>query len=164
MIRSNVSKGVSIERSRQRSRHASQIGRLTRLFGQRRSQDTLLWGQQPIQLSPQSAAEPDLAILRYRDDFYESGSPPREGVLLVVAVADSSLALDRDVRLRLYAGVSIPEAWLLDVARNILWQYTEPDGATYRTVKCYERGREIAAVSVPDPRLPTTAILGWGGS
>ncbi|MFY9557852.1 MAG: Uma2 family endonuclease [Blastocatellia bacterium] len=47
--------------------------------------------QDPIRLSDFSEPQPDIAVLKRRDDFYSSGHPTPEDVLLVVEVADSSV-------------------------------------------------------------------------
>ncbi|HEY0798307.1 MAG TPA: hypothetical protein VGD50_04105 [Candidatus Baltobacteraceae bacterium] len=45
-------------------------------------------------MSPDSEPEPDIAILRPRQDYYASAHPRPSDVMLVVEVADSSLAVD----------------------------------------------------------------------
>ena len=59
--------------------------------------------QNPIVLGEHSEPEPDLALLRRRDDFCTTATARAEDVLLVIEVADSTLAYDRDVKLPLYA-------------------------------------------------------------
>ncbi|SNB72265.1 Putative restriction endonuclease, partial [Thermoflexus hugenholtzii JAD2] len=41
--------------------------------------------------------QPDVALLRYRPDFYASAHPGPEDVLLVVEVAETSADYDRSV-------------------------------------------------------------------
>jgi Uma2 family endonuclease len=57
--------------------------------------------------------EPDLALLKPRDDFYAGKQPEAEDVLLIVEVADSSL-YDTTVKLGMYAILGIPEYWVAD--------------------------------------------------
>jgi Uma2 family endonuclease len=59
-----------------------------------------------------------LALLRPRQDYYRNGHPGPADVLLLVEVADSSLAYDREVKLPRYARAAIPEIWLVDLADN----------------------------------------------
>lgn len=56
--------GVLVKLSPMGPRHAGSIARLTALFGQLAWPSTILWVQNPIQLSAYSAPEPDLAIVR----------------------------------------------------------------------------------------------------
>jgi Uma2 family endonuclease len=54
-------------------------------------------------------------LLRPRADFYASGHPSAADVLLLVEVADSSLAHDRGIKLALYARHGVPEVWIGDL-------------------------------------------------
>src|SRR5262245_51432127 len=50
--------------------------------------------QSSFRLSDHSEPEPDIVLLRYRDDMYGNVLPRIEDVLLNVEVADSTLAFD----------------------------------------------------------------------
>lgn len=80
-----------------------------------------------------SAPQPDLALLRRREDFYEQAHPGPEDILVLVEVADSSLAYDRDRKLPLYARFAIPEVWLVDVPGKALIVHRDPENGAYRT-------------------------------
>lgn len=68
--------------------------------------------QNPIRLEDFSEPEPDIALLRLRDDFYRDAHTPPADVLLIIEVADTTLAYDRQVKMPLYAKAGIGEAWL----------------------------------------------------
>ena len=76
--------------------------------------------------------EPDISILKYRKDFYASGVPHAQDVLLVIEVADSSVDYDRTVKLPIYAQSGIPEYWLINLEKDEIEAYWEPAGAGYR--------------------------------
>jgi hypothetical protein len=92
------------------SRHAGTVKRLLDQFiplqGARR---VILSVQDPIRLGEYSEPQPDLALLRPRADFYASSHPGPEDVLLIIEVADQSAAVDREVKVPLYARWGIPE-------------------------------------------------------
>ena len=46
--------------------------------------------QNPIRFSPTSEPEPDLAVLRYRADFYQKSHPEPKDAFLLIEVSDSS--------------------------------------------------------------------------
>ena len=60
------------------SRHAACVKRLNTLLNRLAIHDVLVSIQDPIQLNDNSEPEPDVALLRLRDDFYAT-SHPNEG-------------------------------------------------------------------------------------
>jgi len=65
--------------------------------------------QDPIFLDVHSEPQPDIALLRPRADFYRTTHPTITDVLLVVEVADTTLAYDTQIKLPLYAHHHISE-------------------------------------------------------
>ena len=49
-----------------------------------------------------------------RPRAYKERKPDADDVLLLIEVADTSLAYDRTTKLRLYAEARIPEYWIVD--------------------------------------------------
>lgn len=76
--------------------------------------------------SSDSEPEPDISLLRNREDDYWHSHPQPEDVLLVVEVADSSLEFDKTVKLSLYASAGIGVFWLVNLADNTVEVYREP--------------------------------------
>lgn len=99
--------------------------------------------QLPINLSDRSEPQPDLAIVRYRDDYYASGHPQSNDILLLMEVSDSTLKYDREVKLPLYARSSIPEVWIVNLGEQIVEVYRQPCGDTYGVVQYYQRGEVV---------------------
>lgn len=130
------------------SRHAACINQLNRLLS-RHVGDTVLVGvQNPINLGDRDQPQPDLVVLRLRDDYPRS-LPTAADVLLLVEVSDSSLAYDRDVKVPLYARSGIPEVWLVDLAGQVASHYAEPRDGAYQRVTRVERGERLIAATVP---------------
>jgi Uma2 family endonuclease len=115
--------------------------------------------QDPIRLSDDSEPQPDLHVLRPRADFYEAGLPTGADVLLVVEVADSSLATDRAEKLPRYAAAGIAEAWLVDLAGDIVEQHTVPTPTGYAEMRALQRGATLVCTVRPDLRLRIESIL-----
>lgn len=82
--------------------------------------------QDPIVLPSNSEPEPDLAIVRLKDDNYLSGHPTPEDVLLVIDIADSTLKYDQETKLQLYAEAGISDYWIFNLIKNNLEVYSEP--------------------------------------
>ena len=51
---------------------------------------------------------------------------------MLIEVADSSIGLDRDVKLVRYAYTGIPEVWLVDAKAGTMTRYHEPTPNGYR--------------------------------
>jgi len=90
--------------------HAGCVNRLTRLLTSRLGDRAVVGVQNPIRLGSLSEPQPDLTLLRPRRDLYSEGHPEADDVLLVVEVASSTSAFDRQVKMPLYAQAGIPQA------------------------------------------------------
>src|SRR5687768_12095899 len=90
--------------------------------------------QNPVRLSEYSEPQPDVALLRRRDDFYRERHPQPDDVLLLIEVAATSLRFDRDTKLPLYARHGIPEMWLVDLGRRRLSRHRAPQQGSYTLV------------------------------
>ncbi len=86
----------------------------------------------PIKLNDNSEPQPDLVILKPRDDFYATGHPQPEDILLLVEVADSTINFDRQVKLPLYAQNKIAEVWIVDLNDRYLEIYQNPQDNYYQ--------------------------------
>ena len=69
--------------------------------------------QNPARISDVSEPQPDVMLLRLRDDLYEDSHPKPEEVLLLVEVADTTVEYDRGSKLSAYARAGIPEVWIV---------------------------------------------------
>ncbi|WP_244922469.1 Uma2 family endonuclease [Thermus scotoductus] len=108
--------------------------------------------QNPLLLSPTSLPQPDLALLRPREDFNRTRLPQAEDVLLVVEVSLSTRELDEGVKLPLYAQAGIPEVGL--VGADTLEVYREPKGSRYRLRLLLEPGEGVAPLLLEGPPFP----------
>jgi Uma2 family endonuclease len=141
-------------------RHAAIVKRLNALLTRQVADRAIVSVQDPIQLTDYSEPQPDLAVLRAREDFYAQAHPMPADVLLVVEVAETSLEYDREEKLPRYAQVLIPEVWLIDVERETVTQYTQPDGTRYCSEQLLERSQVIVSDTVSNLRLSVARIFG----
>ncbi|HET9488954.1 MAG TPA: Uma2 family endonuclease [Methylomirabilota bacterium] len=141
--------------------HAGTVGRLTRLFTSRLGDRAMVFVQNPVQF-PQEDTElqPDVALLRPRADFYTSRHPEAADVLLLIEVADTTLRLDRRVKLPLYARVGVQEVWLLDLTTQQLEVRREPRGDRYGSVRILGRGQRVCPEAFPDLSVDVADLVG----
>ena len=91
--------GEMIEMAPIGSRHMAKVNRLSRMLGLAVQQAAIVSTQNPIGLPPRNEPQPDITLLKPRIDDYEAGTPGAADVLLVVEVADTTLAYDRDIKI-----------------------------------------------------------------
>jgi len=114
--------------------HCSATSRLNRLLSKLVGDEVIVSVQNALGVDDRSELYPDLALLRWRDDFYAKAHPSPRDVLLLIEVADSSAATDREVKVPKYARCDIPEVWLLDLPRQRLEVYRRPEEGEYRQI------------------------------
>ncbi len=85
--------------------------------------------QEPI-TTVESEPEPDAMVVRGRPSDYPDRHPSPPEILLVVEVADSSLAHDRGWKKRIYARAGIRTYWIVNLADRQVEVYTKPTGPT----------------------------------
>jgi Uma2 family endonuclease len=116
--------------------------------------------QGPLRLPLQeSVPQPDAVVFRRRKDF--KARPPRgKDALLVVEVSDTTLAYDRDTKMRLYAQAAVLEYWLVDLNHEQIYVYRQPAPEGYQEVRICYRGEYVSPKAFPGKRFAVNAILG----
>ena len=106
------------------SRHTAVVQRLARSLGAVLNADRdgtsgqprlELRNKAPLDLGDQHEPEPDLAVVTARADAWFHAHPRAADALLVIEVADASLAYDLDTKMRLYRRCGIANYWVVDV-------------------------------------------------
>jgi len=140
------------------SLHASVLTALAEVFfaTAAATRRAVVWHQNPLEILPDSAPQPDLALLKWRDDRYRDALPRPADVLLVVEVADSTLARDRS-KLLTYARASIPEAWLIDVQAKAMTIARDPSPEGYRSLTTVTG--VASPLHFPDLMIDLSALL-----
>jgi Uma2 family endonuclease len=82
-----------------------------------------------------------------------------EDVLLIVEVADSSLAYDRSTKLRLYAEAGIPEYWVVDGTAEAVEVHRGPGPEGYRDISRIAGMATLSLLAFPDVELTATEIF-----
>ena len=152
--------GEVIEMSPIGSRHAACVKRLNTLLGRLVEQRMIVSVQDPIYIDEFSEPQPDIALLRPREDFYAGSHPTVSDVLLVVEVADSSIEYDRKKKLPLYARAGIPEVWLANLPEDRFEIHTQPLNDEYQSVAIVRRGESIESHAIAGLSLNVDEILG----
>ena len=152
--------GEVIEMSPIGERHAASVNVLDEIVRERLGRSVTVSVQNPVLLDDFSEPQPDLLILKRRADFYKHAHPRPEDVLIVIEVSDSTLELDRAVKVPLYAGAGVPEAWLVNLPEERIEVYSDPVGGEYQTVRSYARGQKLQSHTLASLRISVSKVLG----
>jgi len=118
----------------------------------------------PLGLDDDSEPEPDLAVVRGTRADYREDHPARP--VLIVEVAESSLAFDRAQKGSLYARAGIADYWIVNLEDRILEVYrdpgpdlTAPFGWRYISVTRFRPPDSVTPLDVPTAPIPVAALL-----
>ena len=153
-------RGEIIEMSSISEGHASTVMRLVSLLSRMFGQRALLSVQNPVQLDDATLPQPDVALLRPRDDFYGQRHPGPEDTLLLIEVSDTTLTYDRRVKTALYSAAGVMEYWIINLQKRQIEVYREPQSEGYRTMTRYAPGETLSPLAFPEVQLDITEILG----
>lgn len=142
-------------------RHVALVNRLTRLFVGRLGEGAIVQPQGSLRLDFSTEPQPDLAVLRHRDDFYETGSRPApDDILLLIEVADTSLRYDLTTKAALYARHGIGEYWVIDLNSDTVIRHQEPIDGTYLRIAPVAPDAPFAPVRLATLTLTRTDVFG----
>jgi Uma2 family endonuclease len=151
--------GEIVEMSPIGPRHSAIVDRLSRYFNAHASKNSICRAQGSISLFGESEPEPDVVLLKYRDDFYEKALPTPDDVMLIVEVAESSRGIDLGAKLRLYAESKIIDYWVVDLTADTFIVHRDPVDDHYASVTVHEPHATIAPIALPDVSVRVDSIL-----
>jgi Uma2 family endonuclease len=118
----------------------------------------------PLALDPMSRPEPDIAVVPGGPRDYRKAHP--KTALLLVEVADTTLAYDREWKGSLYARGGIRELWIVNLLDRVLEVYREPvssstakHGWAYRSVSKLGPGETAKPLAAPGASVAVADLL-----
>lgn len=136
--------------------HARCVNRLNKILVRLAGDRYEINVQNPITLGEGDEPQPDLAIVK--EDPDRRRLPGSEDVLLVIEVSDTTLTYDKNIKLPLYAGVSIPEAWIVDLQNRKVEIHTNPGPGGYGSMREFGLGRSLRSDAVEGLMLQVDEI------
>jgi Uma2 family endonuclease len=152
--------GEIVRRMSIRSRHVGTVIRMSKLFEQRFGEYVFVSAQNPVHIDEYNEPEPDIALLKPREDFYTTSLPLPTDVLLLVEISDLTIEYDRETKKIIYAAAGIEEFWLVNLKNNTIESYSQPKNGNYRLARILESGETIEATGVENLKLQIDEILG----
>ena len=139
------------------SYHNGSVNALNRVFARSVPEDITVQVQGPLRVDDTTVFQPDLAILRPKEDEYFETIPAPDDVLLVIEVSDSTEAYDRNVKLPKYAQAGVPEVWLANLPYGFIDRFA--DTGSYRSATRHSRGQRIAPTQLRGIAVEVSDIL-----
>jgi Uma2 family endonuclease len=140
-------------------RHGAAVDRALKAFVMGCGDAAIVRVQGSVRLNLFTQPEPDIVLLRPREDFYASRLPGAADIILIVEVAESSLAYDRDVKALVYAKSDVAEYWLVDLNEGVINCYAEPHEGVYQVRRHVGRGTTLAPSLLRECVIPAAALL-----
>jgi Uma2 family endonuclease len=152
--------GFLIDKMSIGSKHAGAVKILSEMLRDLTRTEAIISVQDPIHIDDYNEPEPDIALLKRRNDFYRESHPLPSDVLLLVEVSDSTIEYDREIKKTLYAEAGIVEYWLVNLQNDTIEVYSQPKNGNYRLARILESGEIIEASAIENLTLKVDEILG----
>ena len=156
--------GEIIEMSPQNSGHSTAVSLSVEALRAAFATGYYIRVQMPLALDPHSEPEPDIAVVPGSPRDYRHAHPTT--ALLVVEVADSTFAYDREQKSSLYARAGIADYWLLNLVDRRLEVYRDPIpmaqaryGWGYQTLQQYSAEDAVAPLAAPHVLIAIVDLL-----
>ncbi|PYN42928.1 MAG: hypothetical protein DME00_27970 [Candidatus Rokuibacteriota bacterium] len=124
----------------------------------------LVRSQGPIELDDESEPEPDIAVMRGDRRSYSHRHPSRPA--LVLEVAESSLAFDREHKGSLYARARLDDYWIVNLVDRVVEIYrrpvpdtSAPFGSRYASKEVLSAESSVELLEVPGARILVSDLL-----
>jgi Uma2 family endonuclease len=151
--------GVIVDMAPIGSRHAAVVKKLNALLTHAVGARAIVSVQDPIRLGDRSEPQPDLALLRPRDDFYADAAPTAADTLLVIEVSQATAAYDRQVKVPLYAQHCVPEVWIVDLDFSLVRFYRTPQADRYLDITATETPGPTPVLALPGVTIDLSGLL-----
>jgi Uma2 family endonuclease len=122
--------------------------------------------QDPLALGEYDEPEPDAAVVIGGPRDYLAGHPTAKQTVLVVEVADSSLAYDLGAKADIYAAAGIDDYWVVNLPDRVVEVHRRPaphpaseTGHRYAERQTIPLGSYVTPLAAPDQRILVDEML-----
>ncbi|WP_375468944.1 Uma2 family endonuclease [uncultured Nostoc sp.] len=153
-------RGEIIEMSQIGTKHAACVNRLVNLLVQLLGKGVILAAQNPVALNKNSEPQPDVALLKPRDDFSATAHPQPQDIFLLIEVSHSTVMYGREEKIPLYTEANIIEVWLVDINEQIVEVYQQPTAVRYQHIQKFASGQTLSIKAFPNVNITVNEIFG----
>jgi len=120
-------------------------------------------GESSVQLGDRTQVQPDIAVIKARDDGYRRRLPGPTDIMLLVEVADSTLSRDRRDKVPLYALHGIQEFWLVSVAEKRIEIYRDAVDGVFQSVHTVDEDGVLSPLGAPEAQIQVRSLFADDG-
>jgi len=128
------------------SNHAGTVYKLIQRITSAVGDGAIVGAQNPLILGDHTEVQPDLLVLKPREDYYSESHPEPKDIFFIVEVSDTTVRFDREVKIPLYAKFFVPEVWLIDLNKKCLDIHASPGQGEYKQIGSYHQGNVIPSL------------------
>ncbi|MEM6805999.1 MAG: Uma2 family endonuclease [Bacteroidota bacterium] len=125
------------------NKHAYVVDQLNRVLFSKLIDKAHIRVQNPVSLDNYTEPEPDITIAKLPFQQYKTKHPKADDIHFIIEVSGSSFEFDKKVKLPLYASMSIPEVWLVNLEKDTIEVHKTLKHTTYQQIEVYQIGAEI---------------------
>lgn len=151
--------GVMVEMSPKGMKHETSTDRASRYFIRVLDDRVIVRNQNPIRLNDYSEPEPDLVLAVPEEHEYAYRHPTPKDLYLILEVADTTLAYDRNRKGLSYAKAGIIQYLILNVNDMEIEDYREPSADGYRRKQTYTAGESFNLAAFPNITIRVSDLL-----
>lgn len=140
-------------------RHAACVDFVSAMVGRQLGATVIVRVQGPLRLGEDTELYPDVALLTPRDDFYRGRMPTGRDVLLVVEVADTSLAYDLGTKAPRYGRAGVHTTWVVDLQGGVVEVLSEPSAGGYDLRRTVRPGAVLTQPLLPNLSMAAADLL-----
>lgn len=157
--------GEIIQMSAQLVPHALSVSKTRRALEVAFGSGYWVQTQATLKLSKTSTPDPDVAVVEGEEDEWADRDNPTTA-LLVVEVANTSIAFDRGRKLQVYAAAKIADYWIVNLKARKLEVYRKPKadkssrtGWSYGSITMLTEKEAIAPLAKPRANVRVSDLL-----
>jgi Uma2 family endonuclease len=150
--------GVLVKMSPKGIKHRNSTYLVSTFFQEKFGRNVITQSQDPIRLDDFSEPEPDIVLAKAPLSNYVLRHPSPKDILLVMEIADSSVAIDRQ-KAQKYAENGIAQYLILNLNTNEIEEYRNPSAEGYRFKQTYTQDESFKLVAFPDVSIKVSDLL-----
>ena len=141
------------------SEHSASIELLDEWFHDRRQDNYRVRCQLTLHLGPDFSPDPDLSIVKRREESAGGMNPQAGDVLLIVEIAKTSLQRDLGEKALGYARAKVPELWVVDTTQRELHRLTNPSEEGYLNREVFHNDDTVTPNLLPQLSMTINQAL-----